>query len=571
MIENKKAEIQEMDDQKHPYIGTTVGQYRIDELIGGGAMGLVFKAHQKSIGRDVAIKFLSYHHKGDEVSQKRMKREARAMGKLNHPGLVSTHEFGMTDYGQPYIVMEYLKGEPLCDLLSEKGILEKNRAVHFAKQIAEAMDYAHRNGVIHRDLKPANIMVTIEPWIDHLKIYDFGIARLTADSQFLTRPGMAMGSPAYMSPEQCKGLETDCRSDIYSLGVILYSSISGTFPVFGDGGQMTMLNKIKFQPTMISEYVPDIHPALELLIMSMLAIDPILRPQTMSHVVRDLERIMEAKAYKLSSNKVKQLISSSNETSSQNETIQNNQLRPKKGISSLFETNTNQKEKKALTEPVIAKRAERSLEFSHTKNQFTNKTKNNSPEYIVSGLVSTIILTILGVTFYCYSQPEPIKKNNSAIEQLNKIAQTAGAEVSISPLVKQIVPQKKTENKIKTASKKRPKANIIKSQKAIPTARISHSLHQKKRESTIKKVSYHQSNQSYPSDRLRTDQKLQREFQQFLRFKAQRLEKQKRRQSRFRRGSKPSRPMKRFGPYANTPYNQIHNREFLRAQQRLSP
>ena len=295
--------------RQHPYIGTTVGQYRIDELLGGGAMGLVFLAHQNSIGRDVAVKFLSYHHKGDELSYKRLEREAQAMGKLNHPGLVSTHEFGTTDYGQPYIVMEYAKGEPLSELINNENRIDIERTVGFTKQLAKAMDYAHRNGVIHRDLKPANIMVSLETGEEHLKIFDFGIARLTQDTQLLTRPGMVMGSPVYMSPEQCKGQDTDARSDIYSLGVIMYFCITGSFPIIGEGGQMTMIHKLSKKPATISCVAPElnIHPALELLVMSMLAIDPILRPQTMSHVVKELDKITEASAYSFEESNIKHL------------------------------------------------------------------------------------------------------------------------------------------------------------------------------------------------------------------------------------------------------------------------
>lgn len=284
---------------KHPYIGTQVGQYSIDELIGGGAMGQVFRAHQHSIGRDVAVKFLSYNQKSDELGQKRMAREAKAMGKLNHPGLVSTYEFGTTDYGQPYIVMEYLKGEPLSELLSREVTLTPEKTVAFSKQLAKAMDYSHRNGVIHRDIKPANIMVSMEPKEEFLKVFDFGIARLTQDSQLLTRPGMVMGSPVYMSPEQCKGQDTDARSDIYALGVIMYLSLTGSYPIIGEGGQMTMIHKISKEPLPISKIAPNlnIHWSLEKLIMSMLSIDPLLRPQTMSHVIQELNLIEENSNY----------------------------------------------------------------------------------------------------------------------------------------------------------------------------------------------------------------------------------------------------------------------------------
>lgn len=295
----KKTNSKTASRTKHPYIGTKIDQYEIIELLGGGAMGLVFKAHQKSVGRDVAIKFLSHDLGGDELSRRRMEREAHAMGKLKHPGLVATYEFGISDFGQPYIVMEYVEGIPLSERLQLDNGLDEERAIHFFIQIADAMEYAHRHGVVHRDLKPANIMVTQEPWPDFLKIFDFGIARITADSQMLTCPGEVLGSPVYMSPEQCKGEDIDARSDIYTLGVIMYFSLTGTFPVIGTDGRTTMLLKTRNEPTPLSKSAPDLnlHPYLENLIMRMLRAETAERPQSMSAVKKELESIALEKTY----------------------------------------------------------------------------------------------------------------------------------------------------------------------------------------------------------------------------------------------------------------------------------
>ncbi|HMP53215.1 MAG TPA: serine/threonine-protein kinase, partial [Candidatus Melainabacteria bacterium] len=296
-----KAEHKAASRTKHPYIGTQIDQYEIIELLGGGAMGMVFKAHQKSVGRDVAIKFLSHDLGGDELSRKRMEREAHAMGKLKHPGLVGTYEFGVSDFGQPYIVMEYVEGIPLSERLQLDDGLDEETAIHFFIQIADAMEYAHRHGVVHRDLKPANIMVTQEPWSDFLKIFDFGIARITADSQMLTCPGEVLGSPVYMSPEQCKGEEIDARSDIYTLGVIMYFSLTGTFPVMGTDGRTTMLLKTRNKPTPLSQSAPDLnlHPRLEDLVMRMLRAEADDRPKSMNEVKKDLESIALERTYVL--------------------------------------------------------------------------------------------------------------------------------------------------------------------------------------------------------------------------------------------------------------------------------
>lgn len=312
MSQIKKTNSKPASRTKHPYIGTKIDQYEIIELLGGGAMGLVFKAHQKSVGRDVAIKFLSHDLGGDELSRRRMEREAHAMGKLKHPGLVGTYEFGISDFGQPYIVMEYVEGIPLSERLQQDDGLDEERAIHFFIQIADAMEYAHRHGVVHRDLKPANIMVTQEPWPDFLKIFDFGIARITADSQMLTCPGEVLGSPVYMSPEQCKGEDIDARSDIYTLGVIMYFSLTGTFPVMGTDGRTTMLLKTRNEPTPLSKSAPglNLHPYLEDLIMRMLRAEAADRPQSMGDVKKDLEHIALERAYLLPKRNI-QAISSS--------------------------------------------------------------------------------------------------------------------------------------------------------------------------------------------------------------------------------------------------------------------
>lgn len=285
-----------LKDKEHPYIGTRVGQYEVVELLGGGAMGLVFRAHQESVNRDVAIKFLSYDLKSSELSQRRLAREALAMGKLKHPGLVSTYEFGISDFGQPYIVMEYVEGEPLSEALKKESELNESKALHYFIQIADAMDYAHRHGVVHRDLKPANIMVTQEPWQDFLKIFDFGIARLTADSQMLTCPGEVLGSPVYMSPEQCKGEEVDHKSDIYTLGVIMYFCLTGNFPVIGTDGRTTMLLKTRNRARAFAETAPDLKISVELesLIMSMLELRKELRPDSMARIKESLGAMAEA-------------------------------------------------------------------------------------------------------------------------------------------------------------------------------------------------------------------------------------------------------------------------------------
>jgi serine/threonine-protein kinase len=282
---------------RDPMIGTCLmGKYDIIDVIGHGGMGVVYKGRQVLMERIVAIKMLQSQHIADSMSVKRFHQEGKASSKLNHPHVITVYDFGVTPTsGQPFIVMDFLLGVSLADLIKAENQVGVERSIKILCQSTDALDHAHRMGVIHRDLKPSNIMlIDYEDEKDYVKVVDFGVAKLITaggEQQKLTQMGEVCGSPVYMSPEQVQGLDLDNRSDIYSMGVVIYETLTGRLPILGKTMVETMSKHITEMPPRFGEIRPDLYipERLEAVVFKAMAKDPAERHQTMAELTRDLD------------------------------------------------------------------------------------------------------------------------------------------------------------------------------------------------------------------------------------------------------------------------------------------
>ena len=263
------------------------GRYSLGETIGIGGMAEVFRGTDVRLGRDVAIKVLRADLARDPSFQGRFRREAQSAASLNAPCIVSVYDTG-EDHGVPYIVMEYVEGRTLRDVLQTEGRLLPQRALEVVADICTALDVAHAAGIVHRDIKPANVMLTPR---GEVKVMDFGIARAIADtSSTMTQTAAVVGTAAYLSPEQARGEHVDARSDIYSTGCLLYELVTGTPPFTGDSPVAVAYQHVREDPTPPSAYDDSMPPQVDAVVLKAMAKNPVNRYQSADEMREDLLR-----------------------------------------------------------------------------------------------------------------------------------------------------------------------------------------------------------------------------------------------------------------------------------------
>jgi eukaryotic-like serine/threonine-protein kinase len=266
------------------------GRYRIIRKLGAGGMANVYLAEDQELGRRVAIKILDDRHAADDSFIERFRREAKNAAGLSHPNIVSIYDRGEAE-GTYYIAMEYLAGRTLKELMVSRGPTPIGIAIDYTRQILAALGFAHRNGIVHRDIKPHNVVVDAD---GRLKVTDFGIARSGASQ--MTEAGSIIGTAQYLSPEQARGAPVDQRSDVYSVGIVLYEMLTGKVPFTGDTPLEIAMKHLSEVPVPPSELRDDVPEDLDMIALRALAKDPEDRYQTAAEMDADLARIQRGLA-----------------------------------------------------------------------------------------------------------------------------------------------------------------------------------------------------------------------------------------------------------------------------------
>ncbi|MBV9161662.1 MAG: Stk1 family PASTA domain-containing Ser/Thr kinase [Pseudonocardiales bacterium] len=267
-------------------------RYELGETLGYGGMSEVHRGRDVRLGRDVAVKVLRVDLARDPQFQHRFRREAQNAAALNHPAIVAVYDTGETvsDYGPlPYIVMEFVDGRTLRDIVKTEGPMDEQRAMETMADVCAALDFSHRNGIVHRDVKPANVMINNNGAV---KVMDFGIARALADGQGVTQTAAVVGTAQYLSPEQARGELVDARSDVYSAGCVLYELITGAPPFTGDSPVAVAYQHVREDPTPPSHQNPDVSAALDAVVLKAMSKNPANRYQSAAEMRTDLVRVL---------------------------------------------------------------------------------------------------------------------------------------------------------------------------------------------------------------------------------------------------------------------------------------
>src|SRR5918997_910064 len=273
--------------EESPPESSSGARYLPRRLIGSGGMAEVYLARDRELDRDVAIKRLRQHYAHDEEVVERFEREARSAASLSHPNVVSVYDRGETDDGSYYIVMEYVPGGNLKERILEKGALPPEEAIEVGLQVARALRAAHKQGMVHRDVKPQNVLLTES---GEAKVADFGIARAAAAST-VTKTGFVVGSAHYLSPEQALGHPATPRSDLYSLGVVLYEMLTGRVPHDAETQVGIVMKHVSGRPLPPAEVNPDVPEGLDAVVARLLARDPEDRYRDAAALIEDLKRV----------------------------------------------------------------------------------------------------------------------------------------------------------------------------------------------------------------------------------------------------------------------------------------
>jgi len=288
-------------DTEHDIVGTTVGgTIVVRSMIGSGGMSSVYRGTHSTIKRDVAVKVMHKHLLSDDTALSRFKQEAQAVGKLDHPNIVKVHDFNAGEGGNSYLIMDLVEGVSLSDAIEQSGPLDPQRATEIFIQACDGLQHAHSKGIVHRDLKPSNIMlVNTDDGKERVKVLDFGIAKIlpqAGDKRMkLTETGEVFGSPLYMSPEQCMGKSVDQRSDVYSMGCLIFEALTGRPPLEGANAFDTFFKHTTEMPPSVTQYRPDcpLSREFDAIVLKAMAKDPKDRYQSMSQLRIDLMGLNE--------------------------------------------------------------------------------------------------------------------------------------------------------------------------------------------------------------------------------------------------------------------------------------